>query len=330
MEITPLLPDDAPAIAELVGLLAASGRVDCPGSLPHTVTSYTGMIRHGWDGEPPRPYVGRTGPAGPIVGVVAVDLPRRDNTHLGWVSVEVHPDHRRRGHGTELLEFGADVARHAGRRVLGTDGWDTEGSRAFAAAHGFERKSAEVNRRQLLADLDWPLLDKLYDEAAEAARDYRLLRIIGPVSDELLDDVVRMTAAINDAPTDDLDIEDEVFTPERIRAFERAMDGWDRTVYRVVAQHKESGELSGHSTVGVENDRPEVGWLLDTAVVRAHRGHRLGLLIKIDMLRWLHDAAPVLASIDTWNAESNQHMIGINQQLGYQIIGRTIDYQKPL
>jgi RimJ/RimL family protein N-acetyltransferase len=82
--------------------------------------------------------------------------------------------------------------------------------------------------------------------------------------------------------------------------------------------------------VGVENDRPEIGWLLDTAVVRAHRGHRLGLLVKIDLLRWLRDASPALASIDTWNAESNQHMIAVNEQLAYRVIGRALDYQKPL
>ena len=31
-----------------------------------------------------------------------------------------------------------------------------------------------------------------------------------------------MVTAINDAPLDDLDIEDEVFTPERVRAYEHA------------------------------------------------------------------------------------------------------------
>jgi RimJ/RimL family protein N-acetyltransferase len=330
VEISQLFPDDGRAVREVTELLAAAGAADCPGSLPHTVASYTGLLRHGWDGEPPTTYVGRTTPDGPIVGLVAVDLPARDNTHLGWLGIDVHPDHRRRGHGTELLAFGTDVARQAGRRVLGIDGWDTAGSRAFAERHGFERKSAEVNRRQLLAELDWTVLDKLYDEALRAAGDYRLLRITDAVPDGLLDDVVRMTAAINDAPTDDLDIEDEVFSPERIRAFEQAMAGWDRTLYRVVAQHKESGELGGHSLVGVERDRPDVGWQLDTAVVRAHRGHRLGLLVKIDLLRWLREAEPKMATIDTWNAESNQHMIAVNEQLAYRIIGRALDYQKPL
>lgn len=330
MDIRKLSPDDSRTVGEVAELLAATASVDCPGSLPHTATSYAGMLRHGWDGEPPTAYVGRTTADGPIVGLITVDMPRRENNHLGWVSIEVHPHLRRRGHGSELLAFGTDVVRQAGRRVLGTDGWETEGSRAFATRHGFEQKAVEVNRRQLVADLDWTVLDKLYDEALQAAGDYRLLRIVDAVDEDMLDDVVTMTAAINDAPTDDLDIEDEVFSPKRIRAFEQAMVDWDRTLYRVVAQHKETGELGGHSLVGVERDRPAVSWTLDTAVVRAHRGHRLGMLVKTDLLRWLRDAEPQLVSIDTWNAESNQHMIAINEHLGHQIVGRTIAYQKNL
>jgi GNAT superfamily N-acetyltransferase len=330
VDITRLSPDDSRAVGEVAELVTATGGVDCPGSIPHTATSYAGMLRHGWDGEPPTAYVGRTTAGGPIVGLVTLDLPERDNNHLGWASIEVHPDLRRRGHGSELLAFGTEVVRQAGRRVLGTDGWDTEGSRAFAARHGFEQKSVEVDRRQLVADLDWTVLDKLYDEAIHAAGDYRLLRIIGAVDDDMVDDVVAVTAAVNDAPTDDLDIEDEVYSPERLRAFEQALADWGQTLYRVVAQHKETGELGGHSLIGVERERPAVGWQLDTAVVRAHRGHRLGLLLKIDLLRWLRDTEPQLATIDTWNAESNQHMIAVNEQLGYQIVGRTIAYQKDL
>ena len=41
-----------------------------------------------------------------------------------------------------------------------------------------------------------------------------------------------MSAAINDAPTDDLDIEDEVFTPQRIRDYEHAQAARGYRLYR--------------------------------------------------------------------------------------------------
>jgi RimJ/RimL family protein N-acetyltransferase len=62
--------------------------------------------------------------------------------------------------------------------------------------------------------------------------------------------------------------------------------------------------------------------------VRSHRGHRLGLLLKSDMMRWLGEAEPQLRTIDTWNAESNDHMIAINERLGYRVMGRGIAYQR--
>jgi RimJ/RimL family protein N-acetyltransferase len=82
--------------------------------------------------------------------------------------------------------------------------------------------------------------------------------------------------------------------------------------------------------VAVESDRPWIGEQHDTSVVAAHRGHRLGLLLKTDMLRWLAEAEPGLATLDTWNMESNAHMIGVNERLGYEVLGREVEFQRDL
>ncbi len=55
-------------------------------------------------------------------------------------------------------------------------------------------------------------------------------------------------------------------------------------------------------------------------MTRKHRGHRLGLLVKTAMLDWLAVAEPQLERIVTGNAASNQHMIAINTELGYQLL----------
>jgi RimJ/RimL family protein N-acetyltransferase len=65
--------------------------------------------------------------------------------------------------------------------------------------------------------------------------------------------------------------------------------------------------------------RPEVGGQADTAVARQHRGHRLGLLLKIDMMRWLADVEPQLKIIETWNNVDNNFMINVNEALGYRL-----------
>ena len=54
-------------------------------------------------------------------------------------------------------------------------------------------------------------------------------------------------------------------------------------------------------------------------MARPHRGHRLGLR-KAAMLDWLASAEPQLEQIETGNADANEHMIAINEELGFTIL----------
>jgi GNAT superfamily N-acetyltransferase len=327
MQIEEFTVADASAVEEVVALTRAVEKADSPWVHPTTVTTYTGSMRHGWDGETPRCFLARD-TDGVAVGSSEFWIGEWDNTDLAWLGVQVHPDRRRRGVGTALMTRMLELTRETGRTKVGVDGWDDEVVRAFADAHGFEKKSQAVNRRQFLADVRPGALDRMYDEAAAAGSAYELVRVVGRTPDELMDKVAVMTAAINDAPLDDLDIEDEVFPPERIRSYEEATMARGRRLYRLIARHRETGDLAGHTVVAVEEDRPAYGHQHDTSVVRAHRGHRLGLLLKAGMLRWLADVEPQLESVDTWNAESNDHMIAVNEALGYRVLGRALQFQR--
>ena len=54
-------------------------------------------------------------------------------------------------------------------------------------------------------------------------------------------------------------------------------------------------------------------------MARQHRGHKLGLLLKIDMLRWLAEVEPQLEVIHTWNNVDNRFMIDVNEAMGYRL-----------
>ena len=326
MEITRIDADDADAVAAYVEVRNAVSAVDAPWLIPMSARGVVGDLVHGWDGEPDTGYLGVEDGLPVAVGTVATS--EYDNLKLAWLGIKVHPYHRRRGIGTRMLEEMLAQARALGRTTFGIDAWESEGAAAFAALHGFEARSKAINRRQELADVDWAELTRRYEEALAAAGDYELVRRVGPTPDEDLAAVAEMSAAINDAPTDDLDIEDEVYSAERIRGYERAQEGRGYRLHRVVARHRATGELAGHTAVIVDGDRPTRGEQHDTSVVGSHRGHRLGLLLKADMNLWLREAEPQLETIDTWNAESNDHMIGVNELLGYRILGREIEYQK--
>ena len=90
--------------------------------------------------------------------------------------------------------------------------------------------------------------------------------------------------------------------------------------YSVAAVSDSTGEMAAFTEVIIEPDSPQWGFQQLTAVIRAHRGHRLGLLVKTAMLEWLAAAEPQLECIQTGNAASNEHMIAVNEQLGYQVV----------
>ncbi len=318
----------AGTVAGALAVLQAARRVDRPDDIALTVSWYTAYLRHGWD-NPPEVAVARDA-RGRVVGVLDVSLPQWDNTHAGHVDVTVDPLVRRQGIGRWLFEAGVDRLRAADRSVLFT--WCLEGSAGtpFAKAMGLDLAYTSVGRRQDVLAVDWPRLDSLYADAARHADGYELVRMPDEVPADMMADVVRMVGAINDAPTDDMDFEDEVFTPERIAAFMAGQRARHRRIFWLVARSLRTGELAGHTMVAVETDQPGYGWQYDTSVLAAHRGHRLGLLLKIGMLRWLADEEPQLRTIETGNAASNSHMIHVNELLGYEVVHRLIGWQRRL
>ena len=320
--------DDADDVLASLEVHNAAAAVDAPWRWPELLASYTALLRHGWDGEPERPFLATVG--GRVVGAASLELTERDNTHLAWLGLTVLPECRRRGYGTALFEAMAAEAARSGRRSLGADGWDNEAVTAFARKVGLECRSQEVQRRQHLAELEPGRVQRLYDEAAAASPDYELVRVAGRTPAAMVGAMVELVRAINDAPTDELDVEDEVSTPERLAAYEEGMLARGGRLYRLVARHRKTGDLAGHTVVLVDGARPEVGHQHDTAVERAHRGHRLGLRLKAGMLLWLARAEPQVRLLDTWNAASNDHMISVNDALGYRVVGRKLQFQKAL
>jgi GNAT superfamily N-acetyltransferase len=187
-----------------------------------------------------------------------------------------------------------------------------------------------MQRRLDLLAVDGAPLDALMAGARSAGAGYDLVRIAEPVPEHLVDDVVALTATIDDAPQGDLAMDAEVLTPARLRAFERAQRAGGLRVHRLAARHRGSGALAGHTVVAVEAERRWHAHQYDTSVVAAHRGHRLGRLLKGSMMGWLTEEGSQLRTLDTWNAEDNAPMVAVNEALGYTLLARGTAWQRKL
>lgn len=313
-------PDDLDRIDQAVVIEEAARRVDDPDRLPPNATLRARILRYGWDLEPDELYLYLPDGAKDAVGVLELGFPRRDNLHLGWAGVTVHPQHRRLGHGSAMLTEALRRTRAVGRNTVWVEAAEDDGaSRTFVESFGFRYASNDARRRQVLAEVDLNTVDRLYDEAGLAGADYVLERGLLPTPDNVLEELVEVTAAINDAPMGELTFEDEHFDLKRLQDFETAAAGRGDNVYRVWARHRTTDEIGGHTVVLTNALHPGFAWQADTAVGRGHRGRRLGLLLKIEMMRWLAEVQPEVAVIETWNNADNDFMIKVNEAIGYRL-----------
>lgn len=271
------------------------------------------------------------------VGAAVLGLPLRDNTSLGEPDVFVRPQSRRRGVASALLDVVKDAARDEGRSSLLTyiegptdqlsaDGHPNSSGTAFAEQHGFTRRITEIARVQR-PPLDLDAIGAAEDAARAHAADYRIITWRDRVPDEYVDEYARLESRLStDAPQGELDYEGEVWDEARVRAGERRQDRMGRGTWNAAAMAPD-GSMAGLTVISLSTDSDDTGFQNTTIVDPAHRGHRLGLVLKAANVRALLRDRPGVQAVWTWNADSNAHMIAINETLGYRVEGWAAGYQ---
>ena len=292
--------------------------VDDPYGPPLSEGHIIAWFTEGWSGEP-RETVLASDSDGAWVGGYLLELPSRRNAHIGYLYVFVDPPMRRRGYGTALLRHGARRAAANGRTLLSNEMRRVSPGSAFAAAMGAKAGVVEIRRVLEVGSIPPGRLAELRARAEPAAQGYSLLDWAGPTPEEDVLGVAKVVVAMADAPRNPSEEAHQV-DPQRVRDHERRSVEIGMQRYSVAARCDRTGELAGLTQLGVNPQDPEWGFQFITAVARQHRGHRLGLLVKVVMLELLATAEPDLRRIITGNADGNQHMIAINAELGYHIL----------
>ncbi len=290
---------------------------------------------------------------GIMVGRVIAEFPLEPDAVTATVLVDVVPAARGRGIGSVLLAKGEELVADGGRTRISTyteypaatlSGGDPlirpevgpngvpagSSDTRFALAHGY--RLGQIERS---SELPLPLppgrLDELYAAASSAAGShYRVLGWWRHAPEEYVAEFAALRARMTrDVPQSGIALDDEVWTPSRVRELEQLMIDRGEPFLCSVALHVPSGRLVAYTDLVV----PEGGGKVeqhDTLVVKEHRGHRLGMLVKAENIRRLALIQPDATRILTWNADENEHMLAVNDAFGFRLHGLVGNWQKSL
>lgn len=257
-------------------------------------------------------------------GFAGLRLPVFENHEMAYAMVGVVPSLRRRGVGSLLYDQLVSSARAAGRRSLLSFVEARVGEisvapgAAFAAARGFTARNTML-RRQLPLPVPPAKLDALAAKASSLSASYRLLTWVDACPESYVEQYARLKGLLlAEAPTGSVEWEPEKWDSARVRSHEKRLRQLGQTTYTAAALAP-SGELAGHTQISLWEGHQGRASQQDTLVLRSHRGHRLGLALKVANLRAVQAACPDLTRISTANAEQNVAMVQVNEDLGFQV-----------
>jgi len=233
-----------------------------------------------------------------------------DNLNLAGVEITPTDDNTAVAILAELLRR----ARADGRTSVIAWGDHTPHAHDFWTGLGAELRYTEQESRLEMAAVN-PKLMAQWIEAGPS--DLQLVHWSRHCPEDWIDALVATANAMNDAPTDDLDMADTVVDAAMVRAEIEARNARGLE-FRGVLAVTADGEAAGTTEVFVNRHRPAASWQWSTVVLPDHRGRRIGRWMKASMWQRLRDTEPEVGWLQTGNAASNAHMLAINNEMGFR------------
>lgn len=259
------------------------------------------------------------GPKGDILGYSTTSRDAGEtNVHILRAVTSVAPPYRRQGMGTHLIRHLAGIAVDMGRVYLQGEAWDTvEAGIAFAESLG---ASLEIQNHMNWIEVpavDHELMLHWIDDGPGRAPEYEVVVVEEVFPDEYFDGFANlMTIIEQDAPMPE-QREARQWDAASIREFyDHMLQGVE--VVTATAIHRETGHMAGMSQLIRPREAPKTIITTFTVVDPDHRGYALGKWLKAAVILRGLDRWPDASEIETMNAFTNDAMLGINHEMGFQ------------
>ncbi|WP_405218158.1 GNAT family N-acetyltransferase [Agrococcus sp. Ld7] len=350
LELTaPVDPFDEPARSRIARYVETANRVTQAfwqdDSQDTTVDEILASLRHVDDDDTVRFLVVADGRD---VGRAIASISRDEGATVGFVSAWVVPEARGLGIGRAIARRIERVAIERGATTLQT--WldhraPAADGESIAARSGHGLVASDPAAR-LAVSLGYTLeqVDRISaldvaaarhtlealrtDALAHASDAYELRTWQGATPEELVEAMASLHGRMStDAPSAALDVDEERWDAARLGRVEAEWADAGQAALQAVAVERASGAVVAFTVLLLPAPgRP--AFQEDTLVHGDHRGHRLGMLVKIENLLQLGRLHPDRARILTWNAEENRPMLRVNEALGFIAIGAEGGWQR--
>lgn len=284
---------------------------------------------------PKRLFLARVG--GRVVGRAVYEWQPEEGATAAFLEVEVARDARRKGVGTALLRAIESAASADGLKVYqswslhlppvshdllrpptGFGAIDADSPAVgFALANGYRiEQIGRMSRIDL--PVDPALLAVKRAETAAFAADYDVVQWVGRCPEEWLGDMARLHQRMStDAPSAGIEFAEEQWDESRVRNLDDMNEAGGRLNLTSAAVHVPTNQLVGYTDIALPEEEGRPATQEDTLVLKDHRGHRLGMLVKIANLELLGRVSPSTPRITTFNAEENRPMLDVNEAVGF-------------
>ncbi len=297
------------------------------------------------DNVPTRIFVARD--SGRIVGTARYEIEPGDDPQTAWLMIDVLPGMRGAGVGSALSAklqgvAATDGIRKAivyavspygrGERLPAPTGYGSvprdNPEVRFLLGNGYRLEQVVRGSRLALP----AEVDDRFESALEASgADYAVHWWIDSTPERWRPEMAALRQLMStEEPSAGLEEPEVLWSVERLVEDEARLAESPRTLLTAAVEHRPTQTLAGFTTLSVPAERDRTVSQEDTLVRREHRGHRLGMLLKLANLVELQKRLPGHPAVLTFNAEENRHMLEVNESVGFVPIGYEGAWRKDL
>jgi GNAT superfamily N-acetyltransferase len=325
IEVRPLDAWDDSELASAHQVLADALRHDRPGAPVLSLDALrVTLVRpshhqaaHGWSAR----LDGR------FAGVLLVTWPVVDDVEACWVLLGVAPSARRNGVGSALHDALLRAVRLAGRSIVQVEVPHRGRTETWPGIEFARRRGYSLALREARHVLALPLPESRL--AAEPRDGYVVHTWRDTCPAELLDAYCRLREAFTgEAPTGDLIIAEQHWGHDRVRDLEQRRRAQRRSAWTALAVSAE-GAPAGFTELVAADDESDAHQN-QTLVLPGHRGHGLGIALKVANVRCLATDRPDVEQVDTTVDPDNRPMNAVNAALGFEPVDMHDEWQLDL